>query len=198
VTVPPARRAVILLTGPSGSGKSHLARRSGLSVLCLDDFYRDGDDPALPRQDELGIVDWDDPRAWDAEAAVAALVEVCERGEAEVPVYDLATDRAARTRRFVADTPVVVAEGIFAAEIVEACRRHGILADAITVVRRPWKNYARRLVRDLREARKPPATLLLRGRLLMAREAALVEHQVARGCRPLRAGAAEAALRAHA
>lgn len=33
---PPAR--VVLLAGPSGSGKSYVARRSGLPVLALDDF----------------------------------------------------------------------------------------------------------------------------------------------------------------
>ena len=42
----PAR--VILLAGPSGSGKSSLAARAGLPVLALDDFYKDGDDPSLP------------------------------------------------------------------------------------------------------------------------------------------------------
>jgi len=32
-------------------------------VVRLDDFYRDGDDPALPTRDLGGttIVDWDDP-----------------------------------------------------------------------------------------------------------------------------------------
>lgn len=35
-------RRVVLLAGPSGSGKSPLARASGLPVITLDDFYRDG------------------------------------------------------------------------------------------------------------------------------------------------------------
>ena len=48
---PAARRSpalVVLLGGPSGSGKSSLAARTGLPVLHLDDFYRAGDDPSLP------------------------------------------------------------------------------------------------------------------------------------------------------
>ena len=60
---------VVLLAGPSGSGKSYVAHRTGLPVLCLDDFYRDGDDPDLPRVD--GAVDWESPLAWNAAAIIA-------------------------------------------------------------------------------------------------------------------------------
>jgi uridine kinase len=179
------RAWVVLLAGPSGSGKSHLAEASGLPVLTLDDFYRDGDDPDLPREPDLGIVDWDDPRAWDAERAVATLETICRTGCADVPVYDIAADRATTTRRFCVDgATAFIAEGLFAAEIVGACRDRGILAEAIVLHRAPWKNFARRLVRDLVERRKPPLTLLRRGRLLMAAEAEVVRRQVALGCRP--------------
>ncbi len=47
---------VVLLAGPSGTGKSHLAELVGLPVVRLDDFYRDGDDDAMPRS-PIGIVD---------------------------------------------------------------------------------------------------------------------------------------------
>ncbi len=40
---------MIVLAGPSGAGKSRLAERLGLPVLRLDDFYKDGGDPTLPR-----------------------------------------------------------------------------------------------------------------------------------------------------
>lgn len=72
---------VIVVAGPSGSGKSRLARRLGLPVLNLDDFYRDGSDSALPRV-VLGhesVVDWDDPASWLREEAVAALDEAYRR-----------------------------------------------------------------------------------------------------------------------
>ena len=36
---------VVIVAGPSGSGKSHLGERLGWTVLRLDDFYREGDDP---------------------------------------------------------------------------------------------------------------------------------------------------------
>ncbi len=177
-------RHVVLLAGPSGSGKSHLAGASGLPVLALDDFYRDGDDPEMPLQRDLGIVDWDDPRSWDAERAVQALVAICRDGHADVPVYDIAHDRATHVRRFdIGQAPAFVAEGLFAGEIVACCLERGILADAVVLRRAPWKNFLRRLARDLAERRKPPLTLLRRGWKLMRSERAVVRRQIALGCR---------------
>ncbi len=184
----PSVPRVVLLAGPSGSGKSHLATSSGLPVLNLDHFYRDGDDPALPRHPELGIVDWDDPGAWDAARAVDAITAICADGWADVPVYDIAHDRAVRTERFTTGTsPVFVAEGLFAGDIAPVCRERGILADAIVVRRRPWKNFVRRLARDLAERRKPPLTLLRRGIALWRAERSVVKRQLALGCRPMSA-----------
>ena len=77
-TQAPPRR-VILLAGPSGSGKSTMVRAAGLPMVYLDDFYKAGSDPSLPRHPELGIVDWDHPDSWDREAALAALQQANRR-----------------------------------------------------------------------------------------------------------------------
>ena len=79
----------------------------------------------------------------------------------------------------------MVAEGVFAAEIVAACRDRGILADAVVLHRAPWKNFVRRFARDLAERRKPPVTLWRRGRILMHDEPAMVATATAKGCRPV-------------
>jgi uridine kinase len=179
------RAQIVLLAGPSGSGKTHLAAQSGLPVLELDDFYRSGDDPDLPRDPDLGIVDWDDPRAWDATAAVEAIEAICRTGSAEVPVYDIAQDGRVGSRRFDVGTQSrFVGTGIFAAEIVAACADRGVLADAVVVRRARWKNFLRRLRRDLTEHRKPPLTLVRRGVALFRAEPSVVARQIALGCRP--------------
>ncbi|MEQ4500436.1 MAG: ATP-binding protein, partial [Nocardioides kribbensis] len=95
------RARVIVLAGPSGSGKSRLAERIGLPVLRLDDFYKSGGDPTLPRITEganAGIVDWDHPDSWLPEDALEAMVALCRDGRAEVPVYDIAHDGRTGTR----------------------------------------------------------------------------------------------------
>src|SRR5919202_6332462 len=83
---------VILVAGPSGSGKSRLCGRLGRDLgwptVNLDDFYKDGDDPTLPRLSSTtgpGLVDWDDPASWASADATQALDQLCRTGETEVP-----------------------------------------------------------------------------------------------------------------
>ena len=148
---------VIVVAGPSGSGKSRLSRRLGLPVLNLDDFYKEGGDPTLPIVDLAGgapIVDWDSPASCAAAAAVAAIEQLCTTGRVDVPAYDISLSR--RTGHHVLDlggARCFVAEGIFAQEIVAECRRRGLLADAICLTQLPALTFVRRLTRDLREHR---------------------------------------------
>lgn len=193
---PGARRAaarIVLLTGPSGSGKTSLTRRVGLPVLSLDDFYLDGDHPDLPRR--YGIVDWDDPASWDHAGALAALLEISRTGRAEVPVYDIPTNsRTASTVVDAGGAPVVIAEGIFAAELVADCRELDILADALCIVRPRGQTFWFRLLRDLGEARKPPLTLVRRGLSLARNEPAMVAELATKGARTVRVEEAEARI----
>lgn len=190
---------VVLLCGPSGSGKTSLTRRLGLPVLQLDDFYRDGDDPGTdpPMPRRFGIVDWDDPASWDADGAMSALLDLAARGAAATPVYDIPTSRRTGSARLDLDgAPLVVAEGIFAAELVAPCRDAGILADALCLRLRPAVTFWRRLARDLSESRKPPLTLVRRGLALMRDEPRMVAEWVALGCRAVSPAEAEATVRA--
>jgi uridine kinase len=172
----------VLLCGPSGSGKSLVAARSGLPVLRLDDFYKEGDDPTLPLVEGSSDIDWDHPQSWDADVAVAAIAELCATGRTTVPVYDIAL--SARTGEETLDidrAPVVIAEGVFAAEITERCRELGVLADALCLTRGPLTTFRRRFLRDLREGRKSVPFLLRRGWRLMRAERSIVARQTALG-----------------
>ena len=117
---------VVVLAGPSGAGKSRLAERLGLPVLRLDDFYKDGDDPSLPRITvgaNAGLVDWDDPASWHEQDALEALRRLCATGRCDVPVYEIAKNGRVGSRPVdLGGSPLFVAEGIFAPEVVGTFR----------------------------------------------------------------------------
>jgi uridine kinase len=181
--VNPSPARVILLCGPSGSGKSTLAERAGVPVLQLDDFYKDGDDPTLPRLHDSSV-DWDDPQSWHFDAAMAAIRALCDTGSADVPIYSIPANGCVGSRVLTVDTPVFIAEGIFAAEIVRACEAEGLLADAICLRNHVLTTAYRRFLRDVREARKSVPILIRRGYRLMRAERAVVTRQRELGATP--------------
>ncbi|MEV7343310.1 uridine kinase [Streptomyces sp. NPDC093544] len=182
---PPIPTRVVLLCGPSGSGKSLLAADSGLPVLRLDDFYKEGTDPTLPQVEGSADIDWDHPLSWDASAAVTAIEELCRTGRTTIPVYDISLSARTGTEALhIERTPLFIAEGIFAAEIVGRCRELGVLADALCLSRGPVTTFRRRFLRDLKEGRKSVPFLLRRGWRLMRAERSIVARQTALGAHP--------------
>ena len=178
-----------MVAGPSGVGKTRLAERTGLPVLRLDDFYRDGDDPALPRitqRANASLVDWDDRRSWRLDDALAAIRMLCAEGRVRVPVYDISSDRCVGDQTLdLGGHRLFVTEGIFAQELVPACRAAGVLAAAYCLRQPAVVTFWRRLARDLREHRKPPLVLVRRGLALLHAQRRIVTDAVALGCRPV-------------
>jgi uridine kinase len=191
VAVPNSERStasarVVVLAGPSGVGKSRLAAHTGLPVLRLDDFYRSGDDPGLPRiahGANAGLVDWDHPGSWHHDEAVRAICELAATGRTVAPIYDIARNGPSGSHEVdLVGHELFVAEGIFAQEVVQACRAHGVLAAALCLRQQPLVTFWRRLTRDLREHRKPPLVLIRRGWALMRAQGRVISDAEARGC----------------
>lgn len=184
----------MLLAGPSGCGKTHLARQAGLPIVALDDFYRDGDEPGLPRTAD-DVVDWEDPATWNGPAAVAALDEICRAERVEVPTYAFGEDAVVGHRTIERDgSPVVVAEGIFAAELIGPLREQGLLADALFIRQPRAVTFVRRLIRDLRDGRKDRGYLLRQGWAKTRAEPEVVARQLALGARAVAKPAARRRL----
>lgn len=194
--MPPAR--VIVLAGPSGAGKSRLAERTGLPVMRLDDYYKDAGDPTLPLIADgpnAGLVDWDHPGSWRPGEAVDALERLCTTGEVNAPVYDIATSSRTGEHRVRLDgADLVLAEGIFAQDLVPELQARGLLAAAYCITQHPLVTFWRRLTRDLREHRKPPLMLVRRGLALMRAQRGVVRRAAALGCAPMSADEAFGAI----
>lgn len=177
-------RTIVLVAGASGSGKSRLARLSGVPQLKLDEFYHDHDHPGLPRT--LGIVDWDDVASWNLTAALDALERLVHAGRAEIPVYDISSStRVGSEEMSLGEHSVVVAEGIFAPDLLRPARQAGLKVVPMWLDRPRTVTAVRRLRRDLAQNRKPPAILIRRGFALWRAEPALRRTAVERGFHPM-------------
>lgn len=176
---------LILVAGASGSGKSRLAHASACLAFRLDDFYFDADHPGHVLTD-YGIIDWDDVASWNAEAAVDALRILLDSGEVEVPQYSISESRRIGSHAVkLGGCDCIVAEGVFAIELLPHLQAAGIPATPIYLDRPGWLVFALRLRRDLAGKRKPPRVLLRRGWALWQAQPALKRRAVAAGFAPL-------------
>ncbi len=119
---PNVKRRVLLLAGPSSSGKTTTAnllcdglRRGGMDafVVSLDDFYRGrGLAPQLPD----GSFDYESPEALDLKQLAACIRSLLEEGYAEIPQYDFKAGVPKPDKRALTLThrAVVIFEGIHA------------------------------------------------------------------------------------
>lgn len=192
--------SLLLIAGPSGSGKSRLTRlatgSSAALALSLDDFYHDAEHPGLPMT-PMGIPDWDRVETWDLDLALESISRLLTDGRCEVPTYDIALSRRVGSRILdLGGAQTVVAEGIFAIDTLRPALEAGIAAEGWWLERRRAANFSRRLVRDLKERRKRPSVLLRRGAALYRAEPGLRREALRQGFRPTTMRAALRSLEA--
>ncbi len=192
------QRRLVLVAGPSGSGKSRVVLASGLPQVRLDDFYHDHDHPGLPQT--LGIPDWDDPATWNGEAAVAALAELLATGRTDTPDYSIPESCKVGDKELTIpdDADLVLAEGIFAIKALPLAREAGLDVTGIFIDRPGALVAWYRFRRDLKQKRKPPWVLVRRGLALWRAQGALKRKALAAGFEPVGYAAAEAMLGAGA
>lgn len=114
-----AKKRIILISGPSSSGKTSFAARLQLHLLVLgikavsislDDYYIDK--PLMPKNRE-GKPDYEAFESIDYELFNQNLRDLIERGKATVPIYDFDDSTPPTTRDItLAEDEVVIVEGI--------------------------------------------------------------------------------------
>lgn len=114
----PAIPLVIALAGPSGSGKSLLARtlRESLgieacTVLPIDHYYRDLSHLA---PEARGHIDFDHPDALDTERIARDLAALRAGRVVACPHYDFATHTRGPVSTALTPAPLLIVEGVFA------------------------------------------------------------------------------------
>lgn len=116
-----SKKRVILISGPSSSGKTSFAARLQLHLLVLgikavslslDDYYIEK--PLMPKNSE-GKPDYEAFESIDYELFGKNLLELIEHGEAVVPLYDFDDSTPPKTRVVtLASDEVIIVEGIHA------------------------------------------------------------------------------------
>ncbi|HEX8875627.1 MAG TPA: hypothetical protein VF777_02695 [Phycisphaerales bacterium] len=126
---------VVAITGPVGSGKSHLAKLLSPCVLSTDDY--------LPDYDTLAYEDRDDPRFADHSRLITDLASLREGRVTRVPSWSFQTHSRIGERELAppaASGGLIVVEGIHA--LHDALLDHidfGIFVEAASDVR--WQRW---------------------------------------------------------
>ena len=105
---------LIGIGGPSGSGKSELARRlsavTGAPVVSLDSYYRDLDHLPL---DERAKCNFDEPASMDDALLVNQCVALANGEPIDVPRYDFFSHTQVAATQRIEPGGTVIIEGLF-------------------------------------------------------------------------------------
>jgi uridine kinase len=148
---------LIGIAGPSGSGKSELARwlaaATGAPVISLDSYYRNLSHLPL---EERARGNFDEPASLDDELLFAQFLALSRGESIDVPHYDFSCHtRVAGTQRIEPCDSVII-EGLFTLYWKQLRR---LLHASVYVELEDETCYARRLARDVRERGRTPESV---------------------------------------
>ena len=172
-----SRRPIVMLTGPSASGKTTTANKIAEAltlrgcpsqVLSLDNFY-----PRMPD----GSKDYENVAALDLDYIQQCLDDLAVKGECDIPVFDFQTEsRLDHTEHIARNGGVVIVEGIHALnpimtqklphsscfKIYAGLREEYSNVDGVRLINSREIRLSRRMARDVRfRGHSPERTLEL-------------------------------------
>ena len=173
-TVLQTKRRIILLAGPSASGKTTTAhlickylKEAGVhsEIVSLDDFFLE--QHQMP-YDEQGVIDFESVHSLDTDGIIKALNEINETGKTELPVFNFKTkSRETLTRPIdIGKSGVVIVEGLHALNplIADCLDNNKVLKLYISVVSSYIDNNGNELLesRNIRLMRRMSRDILYR------------------------------------
>jgi uridine kinase len=154
----PAKIYLIGIAGPSGAGKTYLARRLAAAlhakVVALDRYYRDLSHLSF---EERAAINFDAPQALEHELLIAQVARLRNAEAVQLPVYDFGSHTRAAATEILRPSDVLLVEGLFALHWPEL---RELLGTKVYVDLDDEICLARRQQRDIRERGRTPESVI--------------------------------------
>ncbi len=114
------RPLFVFIAGGSCSGKTTLANElkkqlPKASILNMDDYFRDFDDPDLPKED--GRISYEKKESYYLDTLINDLKTLNLWHSVFTPVYDIKRNKRTGEKKLVFESDIVIVEGLFAIDL---------------------------------------------------------------------------------